>query len=195
MQKIRTIEKMGMRVLTSRQLAEAYESEPIQIQQNFSNNRKRFIEGKHYILLIGEELKRFKRNLENFEVVAKTANRLYLWTEKGALLHAKSLNTDKAWEVYDYLVDFYFRAKEKQEPDVSETLPQVIGSADWVEQALKDAAQKAYQRRIGYCQGIMRALLEHERGAVGSIMAIYDLLSDGGKKQAMDLIRKEADHE
>lgn len=184
-----------MRVLTSRQLAEAYESEPIQIQQNFSNNRKRFIEGKHYILLIGEELKRFKRNLENFEVVAKTANRLYLWTEKGALLHAKSLNTDKAWEVYDYLVDFYFRAKEKQEPDVSETLPQVIGSADWVEQALKDAAQKAYQHRIGYCQGIMRALLEHERGAVGSIMAIYDLLSDGGKKQAMDLIRKEADHE
>ena len=42
----------------------------------------------------------------------KYAKSLYLWTEKGALLHAKSLNTDKAWEVYDWLVDFYFRAKD-----------------------------------------------------------------------------------
>ena len=46
----------------------------------------------------------------------------YLWTEKGALLHAKSLNTDKAWEVYDYLVDFYFRAKEKR-PEKKEIVP------------------------------------------------------------------------
>lgn len=28
---------------------------------------------------------------------------------KGAFLHAKSLNTDKAWELYDKLVDSYFR--------------------------------------------------------------------------------------
>ena len=50
-------------------------------------------------------------------LVANRAAHLYLWTEKGALLHAKSLNTDKAWQVYDYLVDFYFRAKEtKPEP-------------------------------------------------------------------------------
>ncbi len=46
---------------------------------------------------------------------------MYLWTEKGALLHAKSLNTNKAWKVYDYLVDFYFRVKEtdigEQKPD------------------------------------------------------------------------------
>lgn len=45
----------------------------------------------------------------------KFAHVIYLWTEKGALLHAKSLNTDKAWEVYDYLVDYYFRVKEKSE--------------------------------------------------------------------------------
>ncbi|MDR1208858.1 MAG: hypothetical protein LBK41_00865 [Clostridiales bacterium] len=38
-------------------------------------------------------------------------NKLYLWTERGALLHAKSLNTDKAWEVYDRLVETYFRVR------------------------------------------------------------------------------------
>lgn len=46
----------------------------------------------------------------------KYAPVINLWTEKGALLHAKSLNTDKAWEVYDWLVDFYFRVKERQIP-------------------------------------------------------------------------------
>ncbi len=49
-------------------------------------------------------------------LVGNRASHLYLWTEKGALLHAKSLNTDKACEVYDYLVDFNFRAKETEEP-------------------------------------------------------------------------------
>ena len=44
---------------------------------------------------------------------------------KGALLHAKSLNTDKAWQVYDYLVDFYFRAKEQEAelPPKKEVVP------------------------------------------------------------------------
>ena len=27
------------------------------------------------------------------------------------------MNTDKAWEVYDYLVDFYFRVKEEVKPE------------------------------------------------------------------------------
>lgn len=40
---------------------------------------------------------------------------LYLWTEKGALLHAKSLNTDKAWQVYEFLVDNYFNPKQKKQ--------------------------------------------------------------------------------
>ena len=38
----------------------------------------------------------------------KYSTKLYLWTEKGALLHAKSLNNDKAWEVYDWL-EFLFK--------------------------------------------------------------------------------------
>jgi 6-phosphogluconate dehydrogenase (decarboxylating) len=53
----------------------------------------------------------------------KYAKSLYLWTEKGALLHAKSLNTDKAWEVYDYLVDFYFRVKEQSQPEKKAIVP------------------------------------------------------------------------
>lgn len=113
------VEVKGIRVLTTRQIAEAYEVKEIQIHQNFKNNRVRFVEGKHYISLTGDELKEVKKHLEKIEVVKNRTSHLYLWTEKGALLHAKSLNTDKAWQVYDYLVDFYFRVKEK-EPEIPE---------------------------------------------------------------------------
>lgn len=114
MENLKVIEIRGQRVLTSKQLAQCYSAEERHIKQNFANNRNRFIEGKHYISLQNQELREFKSKVENFDLVGKTAKILYLWTEKGALLHAKSLNTDKAWEVYDYLVDFYFRAKKEQ---------------------------------------------------------------------------------
>lgn len=124
MQLPQVIEVKGMRVLTSKQLADAYEASAQKIKQNFANNRKRFIEGKHYISFTGDELRAFKNQVENIDLVDARTSHLYLWTEKGALLHAKSLNTDKAWEVYDYLVDFYFRAREqKQEKEKNEVVP------------------------------------------------------------------------
>lgn len=119
-----TVELKGIRVLTSKQLAECYESTPVRIKQNFNENRNRFVDGKHYISLTGDELKEFKKQVGNSYLVANRTSHLYLWTEKGALLHAKSLNTDKAWEVYEYLVDFYFRAKEQ--PQITQTKPEPV---------------------------------------------------------------------
>lgn len=130
MQLPQIVEKNGVRVLTTRQLTEWYHTEEWQIKQNFRNNKKRFVLGKHYMALQGEELKEFKSKVENICLVGKTAKILYLWTEKGALLHAKSLNTDKAWEVYDYLVDFYFRAKEEPKPVPVESTPVVSRKDD-----------------------------------------------------------------
>ena len=118
MQLPKVLEVKGVRVLTSQQLAEMYGTTRKLISYNFHYNKDKYVKGKHYIELVGEELKQFKRCLE-FQDSSKFASTLNLWTEKGALLHAKSLNTDKAWQVYDYLVDFYFRAKEN-EPEIPE---------------------------------------------------------------------------
>lgn len=112
MQKPTTIEVQGVRVLTTRQLANAYQTTLSAINNNFSRNKKRYIIGKHYIPVEGADLK-VLRSSPQIDRELKGVPKVYLWTEKGALLHAKSLNTDKAWEVYDYLVDFYFRAKEE----------------------------------------------------------------------------------
>lgn len=103
----------GFRVLTTKQIAKEYGTTGIRIQQNYSANKIRFVEGKHFVTLVGDELRDYKNHLGKNEVVDRRASHMYFWTEKGALLHAKSLNTEKAWEVYDYLVDHYFRTKEK----------------------------------------------------------------------------------
>lgn len=149
MQSLFVIESRGQRVLTSAQIADCYNTTVDCIKQNFHANRSRYVEGKHYIALTGSELKEFKNKVripyqvqnENknevriphsaeikaryqFDTQFKYAKSLYLWTEKGALLHAKSLNTDKAWEVYEYLVDFYFRAKEQ--PQITQTKPEPV---------------------------------------------------------------------
>ena len=103
-------EYKDIRVLTTQQIADAYESNADTITKNFNRNRDRYIEGKHYICLKGDELRAFKANGQID--LLPNVNTLYLWTEKGAFLHAKSLNTDKAWEVYDHLVDTYFNRKK-----------------------------------------------------------------------------------
>lgn len=107
------IELRGKRVLTTAQLAEKYETDKDRISANFKENENRFKEGKHFILLRGEDLKFFKNEPRNSGLVGKNASALYLWTEKGAWLHAKSLNTDKAWEAYELLVDEYYRVIEQ----------------------------------------------------------------------------------
>lgn len=119
MNNLQVIEVREQRVLTTEQIAQWYGVEEWQIRQNYKNNKYRYIAGKHYIPLEGEELKAFKNKVEYFYLVGKTAKILYLWTEKGALLHAKSINTDKAWEVYEYLVDYYFRAEDTKRQQAS----------------------------------------------------------------------------
>ena len=116
MQLPQTTEYHGIRVLTTGQLSEMYGTDNKTISYNFSYNKRKYVEGKHYIKLEGAELRSFKASRE-IPDCHKFSAHLYLWTEKGALLHAKSLNTDKAWEVYDYLVDFYFRVKEEVKPE------------------------------------------------------------------------------
>lgn len=110
MEELKATEYRCQRVLTTQQIAEAYGTGTDVITKNFNRNKERYIEGKHYVCLKGEELRVFKANGQID--LLPNINTLYLWTEKGAFLHAKSLNTDQAWEVYDRLVDNYFQKKD-----------------------------------------------------------------------------------
>ena len=77
MEELKVTEYRGMRVLTTQQIAEAYGVEAKKITDNFNNNKSRYVEGKHFICLDGEELKRFKSETENLGF-ARNLNKPYL---------------------------------------------------------------------------------------------------------------------
>ena len=110
MNELQITEFKNIRVLTTQRIAEAYGTDAQVITNNFNRNKDRYLEEKHFICLKGNELKEFRAKNQND--VLPNANKLYLWTEKGAFLHAKSLNTDEAWAVYENLVDTYFNRKK-----------------------------------------------------------------------------------
>ena len=118
MNELTVLEHNSIRFMTTEQLAEAYGCAPKQIQQNFSNNRARFITGKHYFKLEGADLKAFKDSLENIEsVVGSRAPSLILWTKQGAARHSKMLGTERAWDVFDELEESYFNPMRNMTPE------------------------------------------------------------------------------
>lgn len=102
-------------VLTTEQLSNFYGTESVRIRQNHHENKGRFVEGKHFFKIVGQELKDFVSSLKllaNFPTISNKTRSLILWTERGAARHAKMLDTDQAWEVFEQLEDCYFVRKE-----------------------------------------------------------------------------------
>ena len=115
------IEWNGEPVLTTEQLAFKFECNAENLSRNFRNNKERFAEGKHYYKLDGDALREFKSEGKNFPVAANL-NVLYLWTRRGASRHAKMLNNDTAWEIYELLEDTYFKQAEKKDAVTGEVV-------------------------------------------------------------------------
>ncbi|EKP1771881.1 TPA: ORF6N domain-containing protein [Escherichia coli] len=103
-------------VITTELLAQLYGTETNNIKVNYTRNAERFVCGKHYFKLEGAELREFKNKVTQSNLVAPRTKHLILWTERGAARHAKMLETDQAWEVFEKLEDCYFRQKDPSAP-------------------------------------------------------------------------------
>ncbi|MCI9976333.1 phage antirepressor KilAC domain-containing protein [Clostridioides difficile] len=125
MNNLQVIERNNERVLTTQQLADVYETDSRNISNNFNNNKDKFIVGKHYFLLQGDDLKNFKGIHTEYENL-KFASKMYLWTERGANRHCKILDTDKAWEQFDNLEETYFKVKESEQPKLPTTYKEAL---------------------------------------------------------------------
>ncbi|ECI2686038.1 ORF6N domain-containing protein [Salmonella enterica subsp. enterica serovar Reading] len=95
-------------VITTELLAHLYGTKIKNISDNFLNNTSRFVVGKHFFKIEKNELREFKNRPETIGLVGKNARSLILWTERGAARHAKMLETDQAWEVFEKPEDCYF---------------------------------------------------------------------------------------
>ena len=108
------IQHESQRVLTTLQIAEAYGVESKSLMRNFQRNKERFTEGVHFYALTGDELKSFKGERQN-DATLKFVSVLYLWTEQGAFMLAKSLSTESAWAAYTLLTNQYFNLANQQQ--------------------------------------------------------------------------------
>lgn len=111
MNNLQIIEHEGIRVLTTQQLSEVYETSTENIKQNFKRNKERFNEGRDYYLLKGEQLKEFLQVTNSHLQNQSKIRSMYLWTERGANRHSKILDTDQAWKQFDILEETYFKVK------------------------------------------------------------------------------------
>ncbi|EAA4504799.1 ORF6N domain-containing protein [Salmonella enterica subsp. enterica serovar Stanley] len=118
-------------VITTELLAELYGTERQRLTNNFNRNKERFIEGKHFFLIEGDELRELKnRNSLRVSVkIARNVRSLILWTERGAARHAKMLETDQAWEVFEKLEDCYFN--QKQPVSARQSHPAIPFPKEW----------------------------------------------------------------
>ena len=121
-------------VVTTDLLARLYGTQQKNIHDNYLNNAERFIDRKHFIKLEGEALREFKNRPEIIGSVGKNARTLILWTERGAARHAKMLDTEQAWEVFEKLEDCYFSVKAAPAAPIGDALKASIAEA--VKQAL-----------------------------------------------------------
>lgn len=122
------LEWKGQRVITTALLAEVYETDTNNVKNNFNRHKDNFIEGKHYFLLQGEELREFKREVINNDLVKSNVNQLYLWTRRGASRHCKILDTEKAWIQFDALEENYYNPKKLSEKN---TIEQILENPDF----------------------------------------------------------------
>ncbi|EHH7059101.1 TPA: ORF6N domain-containing protein [Escherichia coli] len=123
-------------VITTELLAHLYGTKIKNISDNFLNNTTRFMPGKHYFKIEKNELREFKNRPETIGLVGKNARSLILWTERGAARHAKMLETDQAWEVFEKLEDCYFsqckKNTGKQEKSTNELSAKEANSLVWL---------------------------------------------------------------
>ena len=111
MNNLQIIEHEGIRVLTTQQLSEVYETSTENIKQNFKRNKEHFNEGRDYYLLKGEQLKEFLQVTNSHLQNQSKIRSMYLWTERGANRHSKILDTDQAWKQFDVLEETYFKVR------------------------------------------------------------------------------------
>lgn len=173
MNQLKVIERNNFRVLTSEQIAEVFGTEPSIITRNFNRNKDRYSEGKHYFCLTGEERREFL-NQSQIDSSLKHAHTIYLWTEKGAFLHAKSLNTDAAWDAYTKLVDDYFQKVEQfQQPaqDVQSLSPllQCLIQIETRQNAM-EARQSAFENK--------QSLLEERTNEIDEVKQTVEAITE-----------------
>lgn len=197
------IEHREFRVLSTMQLADAFNTNSKIITRNFQRNKDRYEEGKHYFALSGDSLKEFKARRQNDDNL-KYVSVYYLWTEEGAWLHAKSLNSDDAWRAYQTLIDSYYKIVQQVIHKGDDNMTLTLTNEEWEKfqhrvevlemQIQQVTLHSGEQRRLRNAVGQrVHQLTEKETGARSALFrSLYSALRE---RYEVDSYRDVKQHE
>ena len=112
-----------------RDIAEIHGSTVKRVNELINRNRKRFKDEVDIIDLLSDESFAVVLNDSGFnQNQINASNNIYLLSERGYAKLLKILEDDKAWEIYDELVDNYFNMRETQKklPNTREAIQQLL---------------------------------------------------------------------
>ncbi len=139
-------EYKGQRVVTFKDIDTVHGRASGTAHRNFKANKSRFIDGTDYFKVCVDEIRLHKIT----GISSKTREDVYLITESGYLMLAKSFTDDLAWKVQRDLVNNYFRARTAPEkPD------------ELTELKIRAAADRAAAMKMNAENRRLKLLLDH----------------------------------
>lgn len=169
----------GERILTTEMAADAFKVGAGLLTTNYHRHRERFTEGKHFYKVEGAELRAIKDSMSLRDAVGPNARSLILWTERGIARHAKMLDSDEAWTVFETLEDTYFRVKET---------PAIVEAP-----ALPNFADPASAARAWAEQYEGRVLAERKKAEIGSRREATAMATAAAEKRKAEKLKIELD--
>lgn len=103
------------RCMSDRTIADIHDQPDREIRRRITDNIKRFKEGIDFIDLkndVAESHNNLLINMGYSKMQISKAEHIYLLSERGYAKLIKIMDTNKAWEVHDKLIDEYFELKE-----------------------------------------------------------------------------------
>lgn len=118
----------GKKAMLVKDIAEIHGKEVRQINQAINMNKKRFSENVDIIDLKGKDVAINLMDSGFNQSQINASKNIYLLSERGYSKLLKILEDDKAWEVYEELVDNYFnmRSEQKRLPNTREAIQQLL---------------------------------------------------------------------
>jgi len=121
---IRKVEYRGQQVVTFAMIDKVHQRQADTARKRFNDNKIRFVEGEDYFRVSASEIRTHKI----LELSPKAHEAIVLVTKRGYLKIAKTLGDDKAWEVFDEMLERYF-ASEATQPRPHYHIPQTYAEA------------------------------------------------------------------
>lgn len=122
---VEKIEYQGQPVVTFAMIDKVHQRVEGTARRTFNENRERFISGEDFIELTSDEI----RTMSSEGVFAPRTARANVITRRGYLKITKSLNDDRAWEVFDEMVERYFSVEAAPQQIAIPTTAEAFASA------------------------------------------------------------------